>query len=136
MLYNLKKPTDKQRAKRRFAELMEEETVIYLTKKVKRSTSQNSYLHLILGWFALESGYTMEEAKQMYKELSVDIFKYQNKDRWFYKSSADLSITEMTLSIEKFRNWSSATANIYLPEPSDLIFLQEIEIEMSKNKYL
>lgn len=136
MLYNLKKPTDKQRAERRFSELMEEETVIYLTKKVKRSTSQNSYLHLILGWFALETGYTPDEAKQIYKHHTSGIYGYEKDGVTFMRSSADLTTTEMTFSIEIFRNWSSKVANIYLPEPSDLIFLQEIEIEISRNKYI
>jgi len=33
-------------------------------KNDKRSISQNSYLHLILTWFGLETGYTLEEVKQ------------------------------------------------------------------------
>ena len=136
MLYNLKRHTDEFRARRRFDDLIEQGAVIELKKKVKRSTSQNSYLHLILGWFAIETGYTLDEAKQIYKDKSVDIFKYQNNGKWFYKSSAKLTTEEMTNSIERFRNYASNSANIYLPEPSDLAFLTEIEIEMSKSKHL
>lgn len=136
MLYDLSKEIDLQRADKRFKQLSEQRTVIELKKKVKRSTSQNSYLHLILGWFAIETGYTLSEAKLLYKNLSNEIYWYRKRNESFYRSSADLTTKEMTESIEKFRNWSSATAKVYLPEPSDLNFLQEIEIEMSKHKYL
>ncbi len=136
MLYDLSKDTDLQRATKRFNDLLKERTVITLSKKVKRSTSQNSYLHLILGWFAIETGYTLAEAKQMYKEISSDIYCYIKKHNSFYRSSADLTTDEMTHSIEAFRNYSSSQADLYLPEPSDLAFLTEIEIEMSKSKFL
>ncbi len=136
MLYDLKKSTDCQRARRRFEDLVEEETVIELKKKVKRSTSQNSYLHLILGWFAIETGYTLDEAKQIYKDLNPRIYRYEKNGKAFTRSSSDLSTTEMGLTIDRFRDYSSIEAGIYLPEPSDLAFLTEIEIEMSKSKHL
>lgn len=136
MLYNLDKPTDRQRAIKRWETLLEEKTVIELKKKVKRSTSQNSYLHLILGWFAIETGYTLDEAKQIYKNKNWEIYNYVTNDWRLLKSSKDLTTEQMTKSIEVFRNYSSAEAGVYLPEPSDLAFLTEIEIEMSKSKYL
>lgn len=109
-------------------------------KHPKRSISQNSYLHLILTWFGLGTGYTLEEVKQ-------DIFKKHVNPQLFYegefgdlikierwRSTASLDTAEMTLAIDRFRNFSSIECSIYLPEPGDLAVLQELEIEISKHK--
>lgn len=109
-------------------------------KHPKRSISQNSYLHLILTSFAVETGYTLEETKQ-------DIFKKHVNPQLFYegefgdlikierwRSSASLDKKEMTLAIDRFRNFAAIECSIYLPEPSDLVLLQELEIEISKHK--
>ena len=42
----------------------------------KRSSSQNAYLHVLLGYFASELGYTLDEVKFDYfkKECNSDIF--------------------------------------------------------------
>ena len=111
-------------------------------KHDKRSISQNSYLHLILTAFAIETGYTLEETKR-------DIFKeYVNRDLFYvgehngvineliiyrWRSTADLDKKEMTLAIDRFRNFASKELGIYLPEPSDLVGLQELENEISKH---
>lgn len=112
-------------------------------KHPKRSISQNSYLHLILTWFALETGYTMEEVKQdIFKKIVNDSMFYDGEaegklksvkiERW--RSTASLSTAEMTLAIERFRNYSSIEAGIYLPEPDDLVMITELEREISKHK--
>ena len=136
MLFNLDTQIDRERATRRFTDLMEQRTVMELKKKVKRSTSQNSYLHLILGWFAMETGYTLAEAKELYKTKNSGRYWYVKNKENFTKSSRDLTTEEMTATIEVFRNYSSKEAGIYLPEPSDLAFLSEIEIELSRNKHV
>jgi len=40
----------------------------------------------------------------------------------------------MTLAINRFRDYSSKEAGIYLPEPNDLVFMQQIEVSMNNNK--
>lgn len=108
-------------------------------KNQKRSISQNSYLHLILSWFGVETGYTLEEVKQdiFKKHVNPTLF-YEGEfegiikiERW--RSSANLDTAEMTLAIDRFRNFSSKELGIYLPEPNDLALLQEIENELSKH---
>jgi hypothetical protein len=109
-------------------------------KHPKRSISQNSYLHLILTWFGLETGYTLEEVKQetFKKHVNPQIFyegefgKLIKIERW--RSTANLDTSEMTLAIDRFRNFSAIECSIYLPEPSDLAIIQELEIEISKHK--
>jgi NinB protein len=115
------------------------------TKQPRRSIAQNSYLHLILSWFAVETGYTIEEVKQeiFKKHVNSSLFyegEYEGKiegfkiERW--RSSASLDSKEMTLAIDRFRNFSSIELGIYLPEPTDLIGLQELENELSKHDNL
>jgi hypothetical protein len=112
-------------------------------KHPKRSISQNSYLHLILSAFAIETGYTLEEVKQdIFKKIvNPDIFYVGEAsgpiqevviERW--KSSASLNTQEMTLAIDRFRNFASMELGIYLPEPTDLVMLHQIEQEISKHK--
>lgn len=136
MIYDLSKQIDVQRAQRRFETLLKEQTVITLTKKAKRTLRQNSYLHLILGWFAIETGYTADETKQMYKRVNKDIYEYDKEGIPFIRSSSELSTEEMTLSIERWRNYSADKAGVYLPSANEQGFLQEIEITMSQNKHI
>ena len=68
------------------------------------------------------------------------IFEYQfiNKKtgevRIEYKSLANISKDELTVAINRFRDYASKEAGIYLPEPKDLNFLREIEIQIENNK--
>ena len=109
----------------------------------KRSISQNSYLHLIIDGFAIETGYTHEEVKQdIFKKIvNPDIFYVGEAsgpiqevviERW--KSSASLNTQEMTLAIDRFRNFASKELGIYLPEPKDLSILEQLEQEVKKHK--
>ena len=48
------------------------------------------------------------------------------------RSSKDLNTAEMTLTIERFRNWA-ATKGYYLPAPDEERNLQLAEIEIERN---
>jgi hypothetical protein len=107
----------------------------------KRTKKQNSYLHLILGWFAVESGNTMDYVKRNYfkKLVNPETFVIEKDDKFLGKveelrSSADLTTGEMTLTIERFRNWSSQQAGIYLPDANEDKFLAHISTELNKYK--
>ena len=50
------------------------------------------------------------------------------------RSSADLSTAEMTLSIDRFRDWSSAVAGIYLPAAGEKEMLIYAQQEVERNK--
>lgn len=140
MLYNGEKEIDCHRAMERIKHLIKNKKVFELKeKKPKRTLSQNSYLHLILSWFALETGYTLEEVKQeIFKKIVNPQMFYEGEvDKGFVKiqrwrSSKNLDTSEMTLAIDRFRNYSSTEAGIYLPQPDDLTLLNEIRVELSK----
>ncbi len=139
MIYRTQIPIEKQNAIERFKWLISKGRRIELTeKKKKRSIAQNSYMHLIFGWFGLEFGYTLEEVKQeiFKKEVNPEIFYEGDKEgivtisKW--RSTASLKTDEMTLAINRFRDFS-AKHGCYLPEPNDLNWLETIENELSKH---
>ena len=135
MIYNSANDFDIQKAKERFNYLIAKECSFELSeKRKKRSYKQNSYLHLILSFFGLELGYTLEESKVLYKRLNKDVYEYQKNNLTFIKSSSKLDSKEMTVTIDRFRNWASINAGIYLPSPEDTVYLQELEQQVSNNK--
>lgn len=140
MIYDTSNRIAKEQAKTRFKWLLSNNKTITLSEKRKsRSVSQNAYLHLILSAFGLEFGYTENEVKQyIFKEhVNSDIF--YNGDKYNivvikdWRSSADLNTKEMTTAIERFLNYS-AENGFKLPEPSDLIWLDEIKNNVDNNK--
>jgi hypothetical protein len=100
----------------------------------KRSLAQNNYLHLLIGAFAAHFGYTAEEAKQIYKELSPTIYRYEKRGRVFWRSSTDLNKEEMSVSIDRFRE-ASNKHGYPLPLATDQGWLQEIENLIEQSKY-
>ncbi len=138
-LYNLNNPYDRQRFKEKANALVAAREYVELKKKhTQRSLAQNSYLHLLLGYFASEFGYTLEEVKFdiFKKHCNPDIFirKRRNKrgnEVRYVRSSTELDKEEMTRAIERFRNYSSAQCGLYLPEPNEheSIFFAQQQVE-------
>lgn len=143
MIYNTSNLVERQKAITRIKKLLENKAVIeIIEKKPKRTYKQNRYLHLILGFFSLETGYTLEETKQeIFKKIVNPSLFYEGEvgeivsiQRW--RSSAALDTSEMTIAIEKFRDYSSSEAGIYLPSPDEKDFLLQIEIELKNNQII
>lgn len=141
MLYDLKNTLDRERFKRRSNDLYAKGVVVELTEKKKRTPAQNRYLHLILGWYAMETGNDLEYVKQNYFKRLCNpvIFQEYKQDEYtgeteVLKSTRSCNTEELTVSIERFRNWSSQECGIYLPSPDEQEFLQSIEVEMEKQK--
>jgi hypothetical protein len=142
MIYDLSNILEKQRFKRRCNQLYKAGVMVELAeKKPKRTIPQNAYLHLILGWFAIETGNTLDFVKQKYfkQHVNPDIFIIEVDAEYIGKvqvlrSSRDLDTAEMTKAIDNFREWSFETTGIYLPVPNEQDFLREIEKEMARQK--
>lgn len=142
MIYDTSNPLDKANFMLRAKKLAESGKVIELTeKKPRRSLPQNKYLHVILAYFGTQTGNTLEWVKQQYykKLVNPDLFIREKEDKYLGKikvlrSSADLDTSEFSLSVEKFRNWASQEAGIYLPSADEYIIIQQMEIEIEKNK--
>lgn len=142
MKYDLNKQIDKERFKAQCNKLYESRALVELKNLEKRSLRQNSYLHLILVYFACENGYDMEYTKQyIFKiECNKETFLIEKQNRITgeqyetVRSTATLSKDELTLCINRFLNFSVTRYKLRLPEPSDLIWLREIEILEEQNK--
>lgn len=142
MVYNLSNQLDVQNAKTRLELLIKRGCIVELTeKKQKRTLNQNAYLHLLLGYFASQTGNTLEWVKQQYykKLCNPDLFIGEREDLFlgrvkYVRSSADLRTDEMNLSIERFRNWSAAEAGIYLPEATSEAEIASLQVEVERYK--
>lgn len=143
MIYKTTNLHHRQRAIERFKFLIEKKATIELVeKKPKRTIKQNSYLHLVLGWFGYEFGYTLEEVKQdIFKKIVNPVIFYEGEfgelvpiQRW--RSTRSLDTKEMTIAIDNFRDYASREAGIYLPSPDERDFLDEIQIELKNNNII
>lgn len=142
MIYDTSNPLDKANFLLRANKLAASGKVIELTeKKPRRSLPQNKYLHVLLAYFGTQTGNTLEWVKQQYykKLVNPDLFIREKEDKYLGKikvlrSSADLDTSEFSLSIERFRNWASQEAGIYLPSADEYIIIQQMEIEIERNK--
>lgn len=134
MKYDLSNDKQAHDAFQYLTELVGKECIAEV-KKVdpKRSSKQNNYLHLLLGAFGSHFGYTLAEAKLVYKEVNQDVYAYTKKGRTFLRSSAELSREEMTKTIDRFRQ-KSEEAGYPLPLATDFEWLMEIENNMERSK--
>ena len=142
MIYNTSNPLDKANFLLRAKKLAESGVIVDLTeKKPRRSLPQNKYLHVLLAYFGTQTGNTLEWVKQQYykKLVNPDLFIREKEDKYLgrikvLRSSADLDTSEFSLSVERFRNWASQEAGIYLPSADEYIIIQQMEIEIERNK--
>jgi hypothetical protein len=143
MVYNPQKPIDIQRAIEKIKHFIAKGQPFELKRiSQKKSVNQNSYFHLIVGWFAWEYGEDFEYVKQemIKKIICPEVFRYERANektgevRDAYKSFANIDKDQTTYVIDKFRDYASKQAGIYLPEPTDLAALQEIEVQLKNNE--
>lgn len=140
MQYDLANQLQRQTFITRCKALLDKGVVVDLAERTFRSRNQNSYLHLLIGVVAMETGTTVAYAKEWYfKRLcNKDLFVTTRADRYagqveLVRSSADLTQEEMSMAIDRFKRWGSENG-IYMPSPGDESLLREIAIEMGRNK--
>lgn len=141
MLYNLNSNLDKDRFLRRVNQLVANGGVVELSTRRQRTLSQNNYLHLILSYFANETGYNMVEVKDglFKKYINPQIFcatrHLENVGQIeVLRSTRELTTKELSEAIDNFRRWSAETLDIYLPQANEYDYLQQIEIDIAKSK--
>lgn len=142
MLFDLRNEYQIPKFKEYVNKLFKERAVIEVKKKnPNRTLAQNSYLHLLLGYFGSEYGCSLEEVKIDYykRACNRDLFerKAVNKkgnEVTYLRSSSELTTGEMTLSIERFRNFASAQCGIYLPAANEHQMLIYAQQEIERNK--
>lgn len=143
MKYDISNSLHREQARKRLEALLGKGHGIIELSEVKpqRSIKQNKYLHLLLGFFASEYGETIDYVKEQYFKLAANrsIFVRERDDKLagrvsYLRSTRDLDKGEMQIAIERFRNWSSINAGIYLPSADEHRLLELAEIEISRNK--
>ena len=134
MIYDLANNLDKNKAAYKFHKLAEDGKVVNLTeKRKKRSVSQNSYLHVAITLFAVEVGYTIEEAKTVLKR-ECSFMRYEKEDFIFLKRTRDLNAKELTEFIEFIITYA-AKMFITIPSSEEYILNQiDIDRHISQNK--
>ena len=141
MLYDLSNPLQRENFRVKAEALAKKGGIVELTeKKQQRTPAQNRYLHSILAYFGLEVGETAEYVKRYYFKIlcNKDLFVKDVEDKYHgriqvLRSSSELDTAEMTTAIERFRNWA-AGEGVYIPSPEEHMLVQQMEIEISRNK--
>lgn len=124
MRYKLKDPIELERAADYLSKLAGREATVDIKRvNPNRTLQQNKYLHVLISYFGLQTGYTSAEAKIMYKKINKDLYVYKKNGGVFLRSSADLNTEEMTKSIDRFRQYG-AEQGIDLPSADDKTFLE------------
>lgn len=142
MIFNLKYSNDVKAAYAYLENLENHQARVEIVKKNPiRSLAQNRYLYMVLGYYATEFGYTIDEVKfRLFKiKCNPEIFirKRSNKrgdEVEYVRSSAELTTAEMNTAIERFRNWSSMECQFYIPAPNETQFLEFVEREIERYK--
>lgn len=119
--------------------LREKNVIVELTDKSQRSNLQNNYLHLIISCLALHIGLPEKETKEeIYKaKVNPDLFvSYKSVEGLGtvreLRSSASLTTSEMSLSIDRFRDFASRELGVYLPAPNEEEMLRQLAVEIDQ----
>lgn len=138
MIYDLSNPYQRQAFITKCKAQLSKNSVIEFKERITRTRNQNSYLHLLIGAVAMETGVTVEYCKQEYfkKLVNRDLFVRQAKDKFagdveLIRSTAELTKEEMSVAIDRFKRWGLENG-IYLPAAADGDILRLIEIEMGR----
>ena len=141
MIYNLNDPRDFLEASDFFNSACRDKIKIEMRHPKKTRTSpQNRFYHFMLRYFALQYGCTETEASEIYmkRQACPQIFEQTKINRFgneikTYRSSADLSSSEMSSAIRNFMAWSSI-GGIEIPDPDDQQSIKWCEREIERNQ--
>lgn len=141
MLFDLNNEFHREQVKARLEKLLDKRCVIDLTEKTVRTMPQNRYLHACLGCLALHLGEELEDVKKFIFKIKInpDIFiedktiKHVGRVKSL-RSSSSLTKEEMSLAIERLRNWASKEEGCYIPSSEEYLLIQQIEIEIERAK--
>jgi len=133
MLLDLSNSLDAKRAQAYLGNLLEKGDQIEIRKIIKqRTVRQNSYLHVCLTMFCNETGYTIDEAKELFSMQLPDIMRYEKNGVNFRKSTADMDTKDMGTLIDKIREMALDQLGLYIPDSEEyLIHKFQIEKELS-----
>ena len=144
MFFDLSNEMHSKQFALRVQRLQQKGAMVELVEKSLQTHRQNNYLHLLIGAVALETGTTLEYAKEYYYKRSANAALYvvRRRDELLggevetVRSQRDLTREELAFSIDRFKMWAD-TNGIYLPDEADEVALREINLQMAiAKKYL
>lgn len=134
MLINPNNKLELKRAELYFKKLVDLGVCFELKRKTKkRSISINAYLHVCIDLYAINFGYSKDEAKT-YLKRKCNFMAYEKKGSCFLKQTSKLDNKECSQFVEWIRNFS-ALNGCYIPTSEEYITNQfEIDKEINKHK--
>ena len=118
MKFDLDSSIDIMRFKERTNYLLSKRSKVELNQTRKsRTIKQNSYLHVCISLYAIEFGYTLNEAKTDLKRL-CSFMVYEKNNSRYLKETKKLSTKELTDFIEWIRGYS-ASNGFYIPDAEE-----------------
>lgn len=120
MKLDLSNEFDTNKAKTYFNTLLSGSKKIELKEiRVNRTIKHNAYLHVCITLFAIEFGYTLDEAKTLLKR-ECDFMMYEKNDTLFLKKTSKMLSDELSKFIEFIRNYSSKQG-CYIPTSEEYL---------------
>jgi hypothetical protein len=116
MLLDLSNSLDVAKANAYLNKLISGKSKCEITKVMEgRTIRQNNYLYACLSLFCGETGYNLEEAKELFSHQLPEMMRYTKKGMSFRRSTADLDTKEMTILIDTIRAMSLDQLGLYIP---------------------
>lgn len=104
-----------------------------IKKHQKKSVDNNAYLHVCINLFAINFGYTKEEAKTHLKR-SCSFMVYQKNNELFLKEVRKLNNKDCASFTNWIRNYAS-NKGCYIPTPKEYYLNKyNIDKEINNNK--
>ena len=134
MRYNLKDIVQQTDFDIRCKQLKEQgKEVELVSKQKKRTISLNSFLHVVITLFAINFGYSIEEAKTLLKRMCF-FMVYEKKGIKFLKRTRDLDNLECSKFVEWIRNYSAKNGYYILDAEEYKKKSYAIDSEINKHK--
>jgi hypothetical protein len=131
MKLNLKHPLDQQKAITYLNHLIAKGERVEIRKvQLPRTLNQNKYLHVCLQYFSNETGYTLNESKEILSQIAG--YTYTKNEYTFRKSTSDFTKEEMISYIDFIRSFCEQNLGIYIPDSQEYM-LNQFEIEKQLN---
>lgn len=134
MIYDTSQELEVNKLLSRLDALLSKKCIIELKEKKKsRTVSQNSYLHVCIALFAIETGDNLDDAKQLLKRACHFMHTFDG-DKIKTKLTRDLNTKQMTDFIEWIRTFASMQG-CYIPTADEYkLNKYAIDIEIEKFK--
>lgn len=118
MKYDLSINHEQKNAESYFGKLLNQRCKIEIKKIIpNRSISLNSFLHVCISLFAIEYGYSLDEAKTLLKR-KCSFMIYEKNGIKFLKKTSKLNNKQCSEFVEFIRNYASKQG-LYIPDAEE-----------------